>query len=410
MKYFYIISPLLFIAFSCVPKPPQPETTPSPPIRVLLNETNLRDSLFFSGTYSLIAEEARYDFGRKNNKIYFRPLKRGFKIFNENRIFVFTSSDIIDFKPTDPDSYFIYEGKKYTGKLTFYISNKNSVAVMNTLPLEEYIKCVVPAEMPSKERDNLEAVKAQAICARTYALGRMRMRKDEAFDVYDDVRDQVYKGFEYRTEYGDLAVNKTRGDVLMKGKNLALTYYHSTCGGVLEDTIGTKKGKDDPAETKKIRKDIIGDQFACSISPRYRWTRRFTLRQLDSLFAARGKPSLYAKNPSDTVDIELSVFIAKRKPTGRVERLGIRYGDQVLWLENYDIRKFLSTSGEGPLLSNLFLAHVENDTMLVLEGGGYGHGAGMCQWGALYMSKKGFKYYDILVNKYYPGTYLKKVY
>ena len=410
MKRFFIISPLILLAIACIHRPQVKEPAPSPDIRVLLNEIDQPDSLEFYGTYSLLSEEAKYDFGRKNSKIYFKPLKSGFKIFNPNRIFVFTLDDQIRFSPQDDDAFFVYKGKKYKGKLSYYVSQKGKMAVLNILPLEEYLKCVVPAEMPSKEEENLEAIKAQAICARTYALKRMQMRKNSRFDVYADVRDQVYKGFGWRTKYADLAVSHTRGDVLMRGKNLANAYYHSTCAGVLEDTIGVFKESGASKMRKEVRKDIIGSRFACSISPLFRWERRFTLRQLDSLFARHGGNSLFNKEVTDTVDVSMKIIIKKRKPSGRVEQLGIQYGDSLLWLEGYDIRKFFSDRKNGNMRSNLFLARVENDTTLIFEGGGYGHGAGMCQWGALYMSKQGFKYYDILVNKYYPGTYLKKVY
>ncbi|HID39548.1 MAG TPA: SpoIID/LytB domain-containing protein [Calditrichaeota bacterium] len=411
MKLLFKIVTLTFLLVACVPRTHlQPEKIPSPNVRVLLNETSRLDSLIFFGTYSLHSEEAKYDFGKKNSEIFFRPLKKGYKIFNPNRIFVFTTGEKISFEPVSDQAYFNYQGRKYKGILTFYSPEKGTLYVINTLPLEEYLQCVVPAEMPSKDKENLEALKAQAICARTYALGRMAKRKQEPYDVYADVRDQVYKGLDVRMQYADMAISATRGDVLMKGNRLASTFYHSTCGGVLEDTIGTLQDTSSVFGRKKIRKDIIGDTFACSISPLYRWQRRFTLRQLDFLLSKRTKVSFFNKELKDTLDIYMKIIIRKRKPSGRIEKLGIQYGDSLLWLENYDIRKFFTDTEKGNLRSNLFLARVEDDTTLVLNGGGYGHGAGMCQWGALYMSKHGFKYFDILVNKYYPGTYLKKVY
>ena len=100
----------------------------------------------------------------------------------------------------------------------------------------------------------------------------------------------------------------------------------------------------------------------------------------------------------------------KRTSSGRVAELQITFGDTAFTLHGYEIRDFFKLPQGQSLPSTLFTIKAISDSLLVINGGGFGHGVGMSQFGAMYMSEKGFKYYDILVNKYFIGTYLKKVY
>ena len=111
----------------------------------------------------------------------------------------------------------------------------------------------------------------------------------------------------------------------------------------------------------------------------------------------------------DTTHFRLDISILNRTETGRVKDLKITAPDTSVILNNIQIRRLLGEPSGRTLNSTLFYLSQENDSTITIHGGGFGHGVGMCQWGAMNMSKRGFKYYHIL-NKYFPGTLLTKGY
>ena len=122
---------------------------------------------------------------------------------------------------------------KFRGSLKI-INNADSVAVINTVDLESYLKGVIPKEMPlGKGEEHFEALKAFAICARTYSLNKMN-RNENNFDVFVDTRDQVYGGVDVEKEISNKAVDETKGLVLTYDGEIATVFYHSTCGGRTE--------------------------------------------------------------------------------------------------------------------------------------------------------------------------------
>ncbi len=394
--------------FSCQPILKKSGLTPAPKIRVLLASISQKDSIFFNDKYLLHSEEAQYEFGKKNKKIYLTISRFGYKIFNANRLLTFSAQEIIRFKPLSRDASFRFQGNEYYGEIIIAAQDQNTLQIINRLDLERYLQGVVPAEIPTSQKEYLNAVKAQAICARTYALKKIEHQSDRLFDVYDDQRDQVYKGGNVHNPLSDQALRQTRGDVLMYKDSLADVFYHSTCGGITENASDVFSGLARPYLISA--KDLIGQEFACTISPKFRWRRTFTLPQIDSLFKEIKNISLLNQTVKDTTQLELRAQVLQRSASGRVQKMQIIYGDSSLMLQEYDIRKFFKDRNGRTLPSTLFYIENPSDSLMVIKGGGYGHGIGMCQWGAVNMSVKGFKYYDILVNKYFPGTILKKAY
>ena len=408
LKIFLFTLFTLFI-FSCQPRVKPPKVSKAPKINVLLAEFSNIDSILFDGKYLLQLEEARYQLGQRQKNFYLSPSKTGFKFYNTNRLFSFNQKDVAYLMPVDTrKARFKFRNKWYKGKIIFRLSDQQSILLINQIDLEEYLKAVLVGEMPSNKDAYLEALKAQAICARTYALSRMEQNKDKPFHVYADVRDQVYASLERRTSLADRAVEATRGVALMFNGQLAKVYYHSTCGGILEDISNYWSGKRVSYLTS--RKDIIGDKFTCAPSPHFRWQKTFSFQQIDSLFAARFGKSFFTSNSSDTLDLFCKLKVLERTSSGRVKALEIEYADTSVVLNNFSIRKFFTDRVGKSLPSLLFKLSLQNDSTLVITGGGYGHGIGLCQWGALNMSTMGFRYYDILVNQYFPGTYLKEMY
>jgi stage II sporulation protein D len=221
------------------------------------------------------------------------------------------------------------------------------------------------------------------------------------------VRDQAYSGLKDQNRLANLAIDETRGSVMMYDTDLAEIYYHSTCGGLLEASENV--WQDAILPYMNVRQDALGDQFACQSSPVFRWQQTFTLSEIDSLFKVKYNFSQLDHPVTDTTKVTMTIKPLQRSSGGRVQTISVVYGDTAITLEGLEIRHFFSKKGRS-LKSTMFTMKAESDSLLIIEGGGFGHGAGMCQYGALQMSEQGFKFYDILVNKYFRGTHLKKVY
>ena len=405
-KLFFLFLVFL-VVYSCQPNIINKKTDNAPVVRVLLAQISQKTPLSFHGTYVLYSEEAAYEFGSKNNSLNLSIIKNGFKLSNPNRIFTFRTQDIVRLSPKENASWFSLKNRTYRGGIVLSLNTDGKIDVVNTLSLEDYLKGVVPAEMPSGKPAYLEALKAQAVCARTYSLKKMLDRKKQTFDLYADVRDQEYGGRNFEKPLASEALNATRGDILMYHDTLATIFYHSTCGGLIEAVQNVWDSPKFPY--MQPQKDILGSGFACNISPLFRWERKFNINEIDSLFNLHFSKSFLKNTVSDTTRLVFKSRVLSRTAQGRIQKMQIIFGDTSMVLKDYEIRRFFSKKNQGPLPS-LFFSLSSNDSTLFLNGGGSGHGVGMCQWGALNMSEQGFKYYDILVNKYFKGTYLKKVY
>jgi stage II sporulation protein D len=144
------------------------------------------------------------------------------------------------------------------------------LAAVNALPIDTYIKGVVAGEMPSSW--DLEALKAQAVVARSYAL--TTDAGGELFDQYPDTRSQVYRGAVGETERTNAAVTATGGEVLAYDGAVATTFYHSTSGGQTENVEHGFPGGSPVAYLRSV------EDPTDRISPYHRWTERFTQRQV----------------------------------------------------------------------------------------------------------------------------------
>lgn len=408
-NYSFLLLLTLLIFTACTPVIKKSAVTKSPQILVLLDEIVEKDSLLFSGIYKLISAEAEYEFGTQNKKIYLAPSSNGLLIYNDFRYLEYQNTSIIKLVPGNVMSQFIYKNNSYFGNLIFAHSQDSTIQIINELPLEEYLRGVVPAEIYANDIENFEAVKAQAICSRTYAINQMNNKKNKNFDVYGDTRDQVYNGANVYHVNSDKAIQDTRGLILTYNNEPAQVFYHSTCGGILESAQNVFT--DDPKSYLSGGIDAVSDVFSCSTSPKFRWIETRTFDEIDSSFYNIFGTNIISKNDviKDTTELDLGVQILNRTETGRVKNLQITTKDTAIILNNYEIRKILADPSGRLLPSNLFYFSQENDSSITIHGGGFGHGVGMCQWGAMNMSKRGFKYFHIL-NKYFPGTLLTKGY
>jgi stage II sporulation protein D len=125
--------------------------------------------------------------------------------------------------------------KRYRGRILVYLNDRGSLNLVNELPVEEYLRGVVPSEMGPEQYNQLEALKAQAVAARTYILRNLGEFTREGYDICATPRCQVYGGMAVEHPFSDRAIKETAGQVLLYQSELADTLYSSTCGGHTED-------------------------------------------------------------------------------------------------------------------------------------------------------------------------------
>ena len=228
----------------------------------------------------------------------------------------------------------------------------------------------------------MEVLKAQAIAARTFALYQIRQNKAQAYDLRNDIYSQVYGGRESEKWSTTVAVDRTKGEVLVYKDDIFPTYYHATCGGYTEDA--SNLWNVDLAPLKGVSCSF------CSDSPHYRWTKAISLRTLEKKLKEGGYK----------IGKTSFVTILSKNRSGRVDKIEIKddSGAAVV-LTGKDFRQML---GPNDVSSTNFNASIRLG-LLFLDGIGWGHGVGMCQWGAYGMARKGKKCDEIL-KYYYPGA------
>jgi stage II sporulation protein D len=285
-----------------------------------------------------------------------------------------------------PSGEFLYiNGRPYRGSAEV-TGSREGLMVVNELPLESYIAGVINNEISSKWP--VEAVKAQAVVARTYAVHQMNNRTDTPYDLEGTVMGQVYRGAAAEDEAATKAVADTAGEILTFAGEPALTVYHSNAGGMTDSSreIWAEYYPYLLSVTSPFDKD----------APRYAWEFTVPVLSLKALLAGAGYEI------GELLDIKCDELTA----AGRVKSLVISGSSgSGVRLRGEDLRKLI---GYSYLRSSLFSAEKKGG-LFVFRGRGSGHGVGMSQWGAKGMAESGFSYAEIL-RHYYRGTVLKKVY
>ena len=291
----------------------------------------------------------------------------------------------------------------YPGALAIAATG-SSLRVVNQVSLEDYLAGVVAAEVPRSFP--VEAMRAQAIAARTYTLSHLGDHAGQGADLCAQVHCQVYAGLPPSGSRAAQAVRDTAGEVLVWNGLLSDALYHSACGGSTAAAWDVRQSKLLPYLTGASDNDGFGSYY-CGEDRDVHWIARFTRQQAERLIAANlgtvlGRPGL---------------------ATGRLKSLRVtaRRGARAEWLEivtskgSYRVRgdsiRWLFGSGSpGPagLKSIAFTLSTETDRRgqpraFVFQGAGHGHGIGLCQWGARGRAENGQTAQEILAA-YYPGA------
>ncbi|MBI3611050.1 MAG: SpoIID/LytB domain-containing protein [Nitrospirae bacterium] len=256
---------------------------------------------------------------------------------------------------------------------------RDKLRVINELDIEEYLKGVVPLEVSPNWHP--EALKVQAIVARTYALHQKQTNLGKEYDLLATTADQLYGGKGKEHPAGNQAIAETAGLVLTFGGKLILSAYHSTSAGPTEDAsevwgleLPYLKGVNCPFDRN---------------SPYYQWNKAVPMDTLQETLLTAGYP----------VGTLASVTPFRWTEAGRISQIRFLHSQGELILKAEDLRRIL---GYAELPSTQF--RIEKiGREIRIQGRGYGHAVGLCQWGAKEMAEMGYSY-DKILKYYYPGV------
>lgn len=330
----------------------------------------------------------RFRIGSKEGvKIFYFSAINNYISKKEAEISVSENGIVVDSKDSpfqkiniDPENsnLITIDGKHLRGKITV-LKDNDELLIINRLNIEEYLYGVLPQEV--NPNWNIEALKAQTIASRTYALFRAKLSRDKPFDLDATKFSQVYGGFDKENKTSNSAVDLTKGKVITYKGKLILAYFHSNSGGFLEGSENVW-GIDLPYL------DENKDEFSIN-SPDYKWSYAVKLKELESIL---NNNEIKVKGIKEIVSI-------KNSKNGRIIKISINHSGGKLELNGNTFRLKI-----GPYNMKSTLCEIRKKGDVVeFSGRGFGHGVGMSQWGAYNMAKKGHSCREILAF-YYKGT------
>ena len=274
-------------------------------------------------------------------------------------------------------------GKDYFGGVKI-LKRGSTMTVINIAPVEEYLRGVLPKEMIQSWP--LEALKAQAVAARTFVLKNREKHKADGYELCATTHCQVYSGVEtFATT--DRAVAETRGEVLFHGGRTVDAPFHADSGGMTESAANVWGGN--VAHLKAVAEEMKHTQA---------WTVKFTVYDFSSrMGSAFGTVQKFILTP-----LTLGKSANDRSTSGRVKSAQIVGSKKTVTMRGDEMRRKFS------LPSTLFHVSIIGNEV-VFTGYGKGHGVGLSQYGAKAYAEKGWKYDKILAH-YYQGATLKKLY
>ncbi|MBN1622682.1 MAG: SpoIID/LytB domain-containing protein [Endomicrobiales bacterium] len=288
--------------------------------------------------------------------------------------------------PNNEENRIRINGRRYRDSLLIR-SNDGLLTVINELGIEGYIYGILPREVsPSWPQ---EVLKAQAIVSRTYALRNLGRHSKEGFDLCNKTHCQVYGGVESEDERTNKAVDATRSKVLVYENKLAQALFHACCAGHTENPRYVWNYSSEPP--KYLRGRVC--KF-CSDSPHYTWTKKASAEFIRKRLV----------NAGYKVGVIKSIGRYQRTSSGRIKTLEIKHSKGEL---NINAAKF-RLAVDPQIIKSTYINRIRKvGESFEFSGNGWGHGVGMCQWGAKGMAEKGYSYKRIL-DFYFPGVNVEK--
>jgi stage II sporulation protein D len=324
------------------------------------------------------------------------------------RILLAGASDTGTIGAPSENGFATFRGKRYRGELVRVPSDSGRL-VINTLSMDSYLRGVVPLEIGNRTTAEFAAVQSQAVAARTYAY--KHLTNSRAFDMYSTVQDQVYGGVDAEKPQSDSAITTTADVIVLYNGQPITTPYHSTCGGSTAAVSEVWYNQPDEPYLRPVSDKIPGsDHFYCDPSPRFSWSQSFGAEDLRTVLEKY--LSAYTNAPKGSLGRITDIREAGRTQSGRVAALIVQTERGSYTLRANDIR-FVLRDPKGTTLNSTFFNLREEKSAgevssLVIDGRGYGHGIGMCQWGAIGRARAGQDFRTIL-ETYYPGTTIGRI-
>ncbi len=395
---------------------------------------------FLSVEYHAVAPPREYPLRMSFENV---PLSGGISVYNSMGFLILRTAKPVRFATDNgfftlidmPGNKGIGTGgrttRSYYGIIEFRLIGNGQLRAINEIDVEDYVKGVLASEMSPDFP--LEALKAQAVVARTIAVRKWQLNAPGSslhYDVTDDIFVQLYNGLKNVNRDVERAVEDTRGEMLFFGQKLAEVHYHAVCGGHTENATeiwghpAYEIGVPDVPEGESMP-DLSTESGArqwlsrrapafCNVGPdapsfikfarhNYRWEIVYTRHELENLIKRRtGK---------DFGQL-LRLVPIHRGVSGRVTVLRV-----IGTRRSFDVRGELAIRrllSPNSLKSTMFYVEVKygDDGLpdrFIIRGGGFGHGVGMCQTGAAMMALKGYTYRQIL-SHYYPLLSVYKAY
>jgi len=285
----------------------------------------------------------------------------------------------------DRDASVAVNKRRFRGHVTISVTPRRTLSVINVVDLEQYIKGVLYHEI--SHRWPIEAIKAQAVATRSYAIYAMQQNERRDFDVTNDIYSQVYGGRNSERFRTGLAVDATKGQVLVYGGKVLPAFFHATCAGMTENVSEVWNLSMSPLES------VVCPY--CQTSPHMRWKRNFRLKDIQDKLNDKGHKMGLIKD----------IAVVERDKSDRIKKLRVtgRFGE-ALTIPGKDFRALM---GPNDIRSNNYEI-VMKGYYVDIYGRGWGHGVGLCQWGAFGMAQKNFDYKKILQH-YYGGAKLLRI-
>ncbi|MBI4055484.1 MAG: SpoIID/LytB domain-containing protein [Elusimicrobia bacterium] len=290
--------------------------------------------------------------------------------------------------PQQPEHHLRIDGRSYRDSVLVRLDPPKKMTLINELGMESYLYGVLPHELSSSWP--LEALKAQAVVSRTFAYRNLGKYWQQGFDLSADTFSQMYLGKNSEDPLTNRAVDETQGEVLLYRRELLNALFHACCGG------RTRAAATAWGEGGTVSGPLSGvrDPY-CRTSPHYTWSLFLTLSEIRDGLRRAGYPTegFYALRLGD------------RGPSGyllHVRALGKSFGESI------PAHRFRNLFGENRVRSVFITRIYREGEGYRLIGRGWGHGVGMCQWGARAQAEQGRGYREIL-KFYYPGTILKSL-
>lgn len=378
-----------------------------PFVRVLLNDTDRSATVGAVSSFAIECIEGTEQYIYYSTSPVKTVVENGQLIIKTNKGAVLHDRlDEVNFLPRGKKNHLKLNGRKYRGLIKILPQGGN-VQVINVVYMEDYLRGVVPPEIGKRTIDEIEAVKAQAVAARTYAMAHLGQYPGQPYDMKSSIIDQLYLGYEIENKLVNTAINATSGKVVFYDDGFVNAYYHSTCGGMTDniDHVWDRK------ETPYLK--AVADSGACSWSKYYTWREFFTEKQL------RGRIEQFLSSDRGR-DFKINrikdIRTGDITPGGRISELIIKTDSNKYRFKKDRIRWVIGRTSDPDLIlpSDRFTLDIERDAAgyvsgVTFKGRGYGHGVGMCQCGAIGLARIGWTYSSIL-SHYYTNIELKELY